>query len=72
MDQATQQKIAQAKLLQEAADKLNQEIDKLLGSIATEAMAKGDINYIEELIKEMPDGFARSELQTWLKQNAHS
>ena len=65
MDQATQQKIAQAKLLQEAADKLNQEIDKLLGSIATEAMAKGDIDYVEELIREMPDGFTRSELRTW-------
>lgn len=68
MDQATKEKIAQAKLLQEAADKLNQEIDKLLGSIATDAMAKGDINYVEELINEMPDGFTRSELRTWLNK----
>lgn len=63
MDQQTA--IAQAKLLQEAVDALNVQIDQLLHPIAQTAIANDRRAETVELINALPPGFHRTELRTW-------
>ena len=60
--------IAIASQMQNEIDSLYGQIDELLMPIVDEAVAQG-YKAVEELVSQLPSGFYRSELRTWLNVN---
>ncbi len=58
--------LKQASLIQKEIERLEQKIDKILDPIVISAIARNDRSEITNLIEQLPRGFHRSELRTYL------
>jgi hypothetical protein len=49
-------------------DEIYAEIDVILDPLCREVMARGDVQEIEALLNQLPAGFHRTELRTYLNK----